>query len=1364
MTDELIHHGRVLTPEPTGLQVFSLRIQLVLAGILFLGVGSVGFLLTQANRPSNPAVLSAEHTSAAIDAITPSIIARSSFEGPYILTIMRRDGSYAYAYVENGRLVNDHFTSDVAVRFTNGDYAIVRDLQQNHISVFYTKSGKKEDGTIVNKMVTGIILPDKSILSVKMADATIVRGKLYGDFRALVFIDKTALSGTISAHDNISNVRIVPTLMTEDATNAIVVQELLKMVYKNTLSDGGRVLGLTTDEEGNETVTVPRVRTLAYAPGFSTSVDDEEQVVRITGGVQLANVAQPLVSDIPQIQIVNVGGVARLQFADFTTQQAAQQSAGSTIFAPAGATGATGASGTAGATGAQGASGTKGNDGITGATGINGIDGASGATGIQGETGPAGPPGSGSGTGDGSTGATGAQGIQGEVGVTGPTGATGVVGQTGATGSTGSTGLQGPTGATGINGVQGQTGVTGPTGATGATGAVGETGPTGATGAVGQTGPTGSTGATGAVGQTGPTGATGTQGIQGEQGIQGNVGNTGPTGATGIQGEQGIQGDVGNTGPTGSTGATGSVGQTGPTGATGIQGEQGLQGNVGNTGPIGSTGTQGITGPTGATGVQGEQGLQGDAGQTGPTGSTGATGAVGQTGPTGATGVQGEQGLQGDAGQTGPTGTQGTTGPTGSTGATGAVGQTGPTGSTGATGAVGQTGPTGSTGATGAVGQTGPTGASGIQGEQGIQGNVGNTGPTGATGSQGVQGETGVAGPTGSTGATGAVGQTGPTGATGIQGEQGDVGNTGPTGATGSQGVQGETGVAGPTGSTGATGAQGIQGEQGEQGDVGNTGPTGSTGATGVAGPTGATGIQGEQGLQGNIGNTGPTGSTGATGAVGQTGPTGATGIQGEQGDVGNTGPTGATGIQGEQGIQGNVGNTGPTGATGSVGQTGPTGATGTQGTTGPTGSTGAVGETGVAGPSGATGTQGIQGETGATGAQGATGVSGSLQDVYDAGTPTILTDASGDVIITVIGGTTDTQFKINAASAPEIDMFAITNSGQATIIDGVDGLSIDFVQGTDTNGADSNAGLRITLTPGSESNNILDALHISNISAGDALERGVVLGTGYDRDIEFADTTPTVAMADTGTLSITDGTNTLFSFIDSENTGILQLAAKTTATDPATCAVGQLYINSTDGTVKACTGTNTWEQLDNSAAVAGGCTTCNLTLQPEYPGATLTANGSASINGTMTSDNSMSESSAEWRNYYEWKSSQTALQDYTIAVRVKLPTNFAGWQTSNAIVINFVTQSNAAASNQIDVDIRNADDTPGTSVATSLDNVSGTGAVWSTIVIDDSALVTGGAPEWDAAGESAVILLKVQSKDANYVRVGDIILNYTGN
>ena len=341
--------------------------------------------------------------------------------------------------------------------------------------------------------------------------------------------------------------------------------------------------------------------------------------------------------------------------------------------------------------------------------------------------------------------------------------------------------------------------------------------------------------------------------------------------------------------------------------------------------------------------------------------------------------------------------------------------------------------------------------------------------------------------------------------------------------------------------------------------------------------------------------------------------------------------------------------------------------------------------------------------------------------------------------------------------------MVAITNNSQATVIDGVDGLSIDFVQGTDANGADSNAGLRITLTPGSESNNILDALNISNITPGDAVERGVVLGTGYDRDIEFTDTTPTVVMTDTGTLSITDGTNTLFSFLDSGNTGVLQLAAKTTTSDPASCAVGQLYINSTDGTVKACTGTNTWEQLDNAAAV-GGCTTCNMTLQPEYPGATLTANGSASTNGTMTSDNSMSEASAEWRNYYEWKSSQTALQDYTIAVRVKLPTNFAGWQTTNAIVINFVTQSDAASSNQIDVDIRNADDTPGTSVATSNDNVSGVAATWSTIVIDDSALVTGGAPEWDAAGESAVILIKVQSKDANYVRVGDIILNYTGN
>lgn len=38
-----------------------------------------------------------------------------------------------------------------------------------------------------------------------------------------------------------------------------------------------------------------------------------------------------------------------------------------------------------------------------------------------------------------------------------------------------------------------------------------------------------------------------------------------------------------------------------------------------------------------------------------------------------------------------------------------------------------------------------------------------------------------------------------------------------------------------------------------------------------------------------------------------------------------------------------------------------------------------------------------------------------------------------------------------------------------------------------------------------------------------------------------------------------------------------------------------------------------------------------------------------------------------------------------------------------------------------------------------------------------------GAGSEWDAAGETAVIYLRMGSQSDNFVRVGDIVLNYLG-
>lgn len=181
-----------------------------------------------------------------------------------------------------------------------------------------------------------------------------------------------------------------------------------------------------------------------------------------------------------------------------------------------------------------------------------------------------------------------------------------------------------------------------------------------------------------------------------------------------------------------------------------------------------------------------------------------------------------------------------------------------------------------------------------------------------------------------------------------------------------------------------------------------------------------------------------------------------------------------------------------------------------------------------------------------------------------------------------------------------------------------------------------------------------------------------------------------------------------------------------------------------------------------NSGLVYSGAgrPTKTITLSPEYPGAVLLAkHGSTAltdITGSMTSDADNTQGTSI-RNYYEWVSSETASKhEYDVAVRITLPPDFSAWATTNAIVISYITADASNAQNDLDIIIFN--ENHATFVAADNDNAS---TSWTTAVFDDSALDDGASSEWDAAGEVAVIYLKMGSQDDDFVRVGDIQLNY---
>jgi len=82
------------------------------------------------------------------------------------------------------------------------------------------------------------------------------------------------------------------------------------------------------------------------------------------------------------------------------------------------------------------------------------------------------------------------------------------------------------------------------------------------------------------------------------------------------------------------------------------------------------------------------------------------------------------------------------------------------------------------------------------------------------------------------------------------------------------------------------------------------------------------------------------------------------------------------------------------------------------------------------------------------------------------------------------------------------------------------------------------------TLTNGS-----ITALNIANITAGAGTETAVSVGSGWDTDLAFFDTSPTIKIGDGGALSFTDGSNILLYLSDNGSSGFLGVGTTTPST-----------------------------------------------------------------------------------------------------------------------------------------------------------------------------------------------------------------------
>jgi excisionase family DNA binding protein len=312
---------------------------------------------------------------------------------------------------------------------------------------------------------------------------------------------------------------------------------------------------------------------------------------------------------------------------------------------------------------------------------------------------------------------------------------------------------------------------------------------------------------------------------------------------------------------------------------------------------------------------------------------------------------------------------------------------------------------------------------------------------------------------------------------------------------------------------------------------------------------------------------------------------------------------------------------------------------------------------------------------------------------------------------------------------------------------------------------SEDNNGDAVFNTYNSETNSAFQLQNKSGSAYFDGDSQNLRIGIGAIPNLSLKNLLATLDVRGTsGTLpvaSVSGATTFANTVIDQSGTGDIFTASKSGATKFTIKNSGTVIIgNNTNGIQFDPTATATCSNGSFGIFCGTARPTKQIVLSPEFAGAALTASDSATVghDGFMTSDASPSaQDSQAFRTYYQWTSTQTSLNNYTVVVRVTLPEDFSGWATSgNAMSIDMNTSLITSDENALNVYIYNHNYSDATPVLYDQNERSASPKTWKTIGYTSSQL-----SNWDTEGQTATIYLKMYAKDENYVQVGDIVLNY---
>ena len=162
------------------------------------------------------------------------------------------------------------------------------------------------------------------------------------------------------------------------------------------------------------------------------------------------------------------------------------------------------------------------------------------------------------------------------------------------------------------------------------------------------------------------------------------------------------------------------------------------------------------------------------------------------------------------------------------------------------------------------------------------------------------------------------------------------------------------------------------------------------------------------------------------------------------------------------------------------------------------------------------------------------------------------------------------------------------------------------------------------------------------------------------------------------------------------------------------------------------------------------------IEIHPEFEHGVWTTSkhgAGASSNNTGTQSTGVDVVSNVERHYYEFSSSEVALQDYYVAVRITLPNDFNAWKEGTCLTFEYKTEDASVLNNSIRLYFFQSGSATEAS-GTAQKNTSWTSYTRTAINLNANWA-------W-VAGDVLELYFWLQSKDDNYARLGKIKLEYT--